>query len=310
MKRFPFYLFIALITFIIGVSIAAFWYRRPNFTPALDNVVLAQTPKPLRENISAWQTLLSFEKQDLKKLDQKSKVELQKIIDTLVGKRNNELLIPRLLSKISNARGQIRYALVEESPLLTIPGECGIRVHIFSLEGKLLNSSAFSSGWRITLTEMKLKFMPEIGREVLEVSSEPVINGRDVAKQYYALIGEKILLIRLEDSGGELIRNNYGAPNHTIGFTLVGRSAKEWEKAFESDDVAEILDTLTWLSGIHWNPQTPEPDYTHEEMREARLADDVRLREDVKVGLRRFAQSENVWVRNAANLATKVDYYR
>lgn len=310
MKRFPFYLFIALITFVIGVSIAAFWYLHPNSTPTLEKSVLAQSPKLPKANLSAWQMLLSFENQDLKELDQKSKVELQKIIDTLVGKRKNELLIPRLISKISNAQGQINYALVEESPLLTIPGECGIRVHIFSLEGKLLNSSAFSSGWRITLTEMKLKFMPEIGREVLEVSSEPVINGRDIAKQYYALIGEKILLVRLEDSGGQLIRNNYGAPNHTIGFTLVGRPAKEWEKALESDDVAEVLATLTWLSGIHWNPQTPEPEYTHEEMREARLADDVRLREGVKVGLRRFTQSENIWVRSAANLATKVEYYR
>ena len=310
MKRFTLQLFIALLTFTIGVSIAAFGYFSPNLFHTAYSPVLAQNPKSSEADTSAWQLLLSFENQDLKKLDQKSRVDLQKAIDNLVGKRKNELLLPRLVSKISNAQGQIIYALVEESPLLTIPGECGIRVHIFSLEGKLLSSSAFTSGWRITLTEMKFKFMSEIGREVLEVSSEPVINGRDVAKQYYALIGEKVLLIRLEDSGGQLIRNIYGTPNHTIGYTLNGRSAKEWEKALESNDTAEILATLTWLGGIHWNPQNPLPEYAHEEMSEARLADDVRSREGVKIELRRLMQSENTWVKSAANLAAKVEYYR
>ena len=310
MKRFALRLLIASLTFSIGVSIAAFGYLHPKLPHAPNAPVLAQNSKSSDVNISAWQVLLSFENQDLRKLDQKSRVELQKAINTLVGKRENELLIPRLISKIANAQGQISYALIEESPLLTIPGECGIRVHVFSLEGKLLSNSAFSSGWRITLTEMQLKYMPEIGREALEVSSKPVINGRDVAKQYYALIGEKALLVRLEDSGGQLIRNIYGAPNHTIGFTLTGRSAKDWEKALESNDVAEVLATLTWLGGIHWNPRTPAPEYTHEEMSEARLADDVRSREGVKVAIRRLMQSENTWVRNAAELAAKVEYYR
>lgn len=310
MKRFTLQLFIALLTFTIGVSIAAFGYFSPNLFHTAYNPVLAQNPKSSEADTSAWQLLLSFENQDLKKLDQKSRVDLQKAIDNLVGKRKNELLLPRLISKISNAQGQIIYALVEESPLLTIPGECGIRVHIFSLEGKLLSSSAFTSGWRITLTKMKFKFMSEIGREVLEVSSEPVINGRDVAKQYYALIGGKVLLIRLEDSGGQLIRNIYGTPNHTIGYTLNGRSAKEWEKALESNDTAEILATLTWLGGINWNPQNPSPEYAPEEMSEARLADDVRSREGVKIELRRLMQSENMWVKSAANLAAKVEYYR
>jgi hypothetical protein len=151
--------------------------------------------------------------------------------------------------------------------------------------------------------------MSEIGREVLEVSSRPVINGRDVAKQYYALIGEKVLLVRLEDGGGNLIRNIYGTPNHTIGLTLTGRSANEWEKALESNDVAEVLATLTWLSGTHWNPRNPSPEYAHEEMREAQLADYIRSRKGVKLMLKKLTQSENTWVQNAAQLAIKVEYY-
>ena len=32
---------------------------------------------------------------------------------------------------------------------------------------------------------------------------------------FYALVNDQVLLIRLEDEAGRLIRNAYGAPNHT-----------------------------------------------------------------------------------------------
>ena len=258
--------------------------------------------------MAAWRVLLSLENQYLGELDEESERELKKAIVTLVGPRDDWPLIPRLVSRISNAEGQTSYALIEESPLLTIPGDSGIRVHLFSLEGKLLGSSAFQSGWRITLTGMKVKYLPEIGREVLEVSSRPVIGGRDVARQYYALIGEEMLLVRLEDSGGRLIRNYYDTPNDTIGPTLTGRSADEWERALESNDVAEVLATLTWLGGTHLNPRNPLLVYAHEEMSEARLADEVRALKGVKAALGKLAQSENEWVRSAAQLAVDVKY--
>src|SRR5256885_6780452 len=69
----------------------------------------------------AWQTLVSFENQPLSKLDKPQSLKLQKSIDVLIGKRENEIVIPRFLTKISDSKGQMRYALVEESPLLTIP---------------------------------------------------------------------------------------------------------------------------------------------------------------------------------------------
>jgi hypothetical protein len=157
---------------------------------------------------------------------------------------------------------------------------------------------------------MKLKQVRNVSGDVLEVESEPVINGRDVAKQYYALIGEKLLLIRLEDSKGKLIRNVYGAPNHTIGLNQTGRSSADWAKSLESNDRAEVLAALTWLGGIHWNPGMAAPDYLHEEMSEARLAEEVRALETVKASVNRLRHSDDAWVRDAAKLAATVVYYR
>lgn len=135
---------------------------------------------------------------------------------------------------------------------------------------------------------IRVVYLSQVGRKVIEVSSAPSINGRDVAKQFYALVNDDVLLIRLEDKAGHLIRNTYGAPNHTFGFTITGRSANEWKAALESGDFAEVLATLTWLSGTHLDPKeaVPEisgmPPVAHEDMSEARLAADLSSREDLE----------------------------
>lgn len=258
---------------------------------------------------AAWQALLSFENQTLSKLAKPQAEKLQKAIEALIGKRENELLVPRFLTKISNSKGQTRYALIEESPLLTIPGNSGLSVHVFTLDGSLIRSSIFQTGWRIVVTDIRVAYLAQIDRQALEVKSEPVINGRDVAKQFYALVNDDVLLIRLEDKAGHLIRNAYGAPNHIFGLTITGRSANDWQDALESSDTAEVLATLTWLSGSHWDPKEPAPEYQREDMSEARLADDVRGRERVKTALNTLRLSENLWVRQAAELAARTEYY-
>jgi len=160
------------------------------------------------------------------------------------------------------------------------------------------------------LTGVKRSRVPEIDRDVLEVGSRPVINGRDIARQYYALVGDTVTLIRLEDSRGEPVKNIFGAPNHTIGPNLAGRSAAEWEKALGSTDSAETLSALAWLGGRHWDIQKPLPEYEHEELAEAQLADSVRTRRSVQDAIHKLAKSKNRWVREAAELAMTAEVYR
>lgn len=84
---------------------------------------------------------------------------------------------------------------------------------------------------------------------------------------------------------------------------------RRWEKALQSTDTAEVLATLTWLSGRHWNPKDPAPDFEHEDMAEARLADAVRARDGVKAWLKQLSALKNEWLRQAANLASSIEYY-
>lgn len=247
--------------------------------------------------------------QPLSKLDDHQAQRLQKAIEALVGKRENEFLVPRLLTKLSDSKGQTRYILIEESPLLFIPGNSGLRVHVFTLDGSLIRSSGFHTGWRIEITDVRVAYMAQIGRQALEVKSEPVINGGDVAKQFYALVNDDVLLIRLEDKDGHLVRNVYGAPNVTCGFTITDRSVDEWENALKSSDTAEVLATLSWLSGTHWDPRQPAPEYQHEEISEAQIAAAACSSQGVKATLKTLQLSEKPWVREAASLATTTEYY-
>lgn len=308
MKCFKLRPFIALLTFIVGVSIVAFWYFRPK-ADQTSNFITEQNSnsKPI-VNESAWQKFLSFEHKDLRNLDSEEKDKLQTAIYTLIGK-TTETEFLRLISKVTNDRGRENYLLIGESPLFSIPGNSGLWIKVFDTDGKLLNSMSFDTGWRIELKDIKVKYSKEIQREIIEVGSEPVINGRDVAKQFYALIGKEILLIRLEDSKGNAIRNVYGAPNYIIGLNRTKRSTNEWQSKLESNDKAEILSALSWLNGIHWNPAKQQTENFYEDINEAKTVEEIRTREIVKEKINKMLQSENIWLKDAARLAMEVEYY-
>jgi hypothetical protein len=63
-----------------------------------------------------------------------------------------------------------------------------------------------------------------------------------------------------------------------------------------------------WLGGMHLNPRNPAPEYSHEEMSEAQLADELRSSESVKVALEKLLKSKNPWVRRAAELALTLHF--
>ena len=287
---------VGILTFVVGWSIP-FGILKPRNEQVL-TLQFVDTPA------SAWELLLSLENRDLRKFDALTTTQVQMAIDKLVGRSQNQF--PRLFSKLSTNQEEQRYILIEESPLVTVPGESRLRLSLFTENGILLSSSEFSAGWRIVLSEIRLIQVKGIEGDVLEVESYPMINGADVAKQYYAPVADEMRLIRLEDSSGALISNIYRTPNHTIGFTPIGRSADDWEKALESKDVTEVLAALTWLGGVHLNVDgvgDGQPASWHEYVSEANLVETVRGRSAVKASLERLKHSDNRWIREAAKAA-------
>lgn len=302
MKYFSFRAFFGILTFFVGVSMVMLWYVRPASKPSTDERNVTQTEIMSDESKAAWQTLLSFENKDLRRLNQENweqEVKLNKALDVLIGRQIEQ---PRIISKISNSKREINYVYILELPMVVIPGNSSLRVFVFNTDGKLLNNLAFPAGYRIELKDIKVVFKLEIGREVIEVESEPVINGRNVAKQYYALIDENVLPVRIEDSKAKSLQNNYISPDHTIGYTIVNRSMEEWAKALESEDAAEVLATLAWINGKHFDANQYVPRYYEEAINEVRVAYEIMSNSRTKATIEKLKQSENKWIRDAAVL--------
>jgi hypothetical protein len=289
---------VGILTFIIGWSIPSVILKRTGET-----VAPAGT---LTQVSSAWTILLSFQGRDLTEIYGQQKAQLDTAIESLRTRKENEFLVPRLFSKVSTSKGEQRYVLIEESPLRMIPGDSRLRISLFNATGQLLSSSEFAAGWRIHLTEIRFVQVKDISGDILEVESYQSIGGADVAWQYYALVGDEMRLIRLEDSSRALTPNRYSTPNHTIGATQTCRSAADLQTALVSDDVAEVLATLTWLSGGHWNLKDGnEPAYWHEEPSQARLVEAVRASPAVKEAVDVLKRSDISWVREAATSAAE-----
>ncbi|MBL8180312.1 MAG: hypothetical protein JNL64_01740 [Blastocatellia bacterium] len=226
---------------------------------------------------SAWRRLLSVENQDLSKVNDP---ELELAVSRLVGKKGGwgDLTV---FGKISNEKRQVFYALIGEKQLFTIPGNSELFVNLFNEHGSHVKSIKFNSGWRISLRGQRIEFQKEIERESITVSSEPEMNGSDIVTQYYALIGTDLRLIRLEDSNGQLVRNNYEFPNHEIGPTTANRPKEDWERSLGSNDSAELLASLMWINGLHRD--LSESAY-FESRAKQETADQVKLVESIRKG--------------------------
>jgi hypothetical protein len=299
MKRHLLGLAIAILTFVSGWSLPPIISK-----PTGEQVLLLRLTTPL-PRVYAWRMLLLLQNSDLRELDPPQKAQLQLAIDSLRGTTENKFLFARLFTHLSTNHGEDRYLLVEESPLVTFPGDSRLRTSLFTANGDLVSSSEFGAGWRIALSRIRLAPLNGIGSEMLEVESRQMPNGADVAKQYYALVGDEMRLIRLEDSSGVLVQNIYSSPNHTIGFTPIGRSAADWQDDLKSTDVAKVLAALTWLGGQHLNVNEAEPNYLHEYLSEAQIVEGLRERSSVKQSVNSLQLSDNPWVRDAATAAAE-----
>jgi hypothetical protein len=266
---------LSVVTFVLGVALAQF---RDRFH---------------RNQPTAWQTLLSFENQDLGNLKPEGTRVLKNAIDALTGVPEPKSLPyePRLFRTMSNATGETRYILVEERPMVSIPSESRLRVHVFDTAGQLLTAADFSAGWRTVLTAMNIRKNYFFNRDSLVVHGEYCFGGSP-SSQHYVLVGSSVQLAYLE-TNGEFDRNDYQNSNLTIGPLLSQRTAEDWETALNSNDTAEVTSALIWLGGLHWNGQAPPYD---EDRLEAEKVSRLFARAGVKKRLNDLVKSQDPWV--------------
>ena len=111
--------------------------------------------------------------------------------------------MPYFLSRLSSGN----LILVERSHAGMIPGNALIRVSTMTDNGKLLSQTEFSTGWRIRIVGTQPIVTESPNEFLFVIKTEPVIAGRDVAKQFYTIIDNYPYLLRIEDCLGNPIKN-------------------------------------------------------------------------------------------------------
>jgi hypothetical protein len=70
-------------------------------------------------------------------------------------------------------------------------------------------------------------------------------------RDFYALAQGRPVLIRVEDYQGKFCRAGYYAEGQVTGPGVPDRTPEQWEDSLKSMHLAEVLETLVWLSGQH-----------------------------------------------------------
>ena len=140
--------------------------------------------------------------------------------DRLVGKdlwknrlsKKDELGLDKLLGAVpremaepaawhvwkTNRNGQTRYVVLLGKPEITIPGGSSAGLQLFDASGKKINSWYFQTGWRITFVSASIEFSSDLEADLIVLHMARFINGRNVAKEYFAISNDRLRLVRIE----------------------------------------------------------------------------------------------------------------
>jgi len=209
--------------------------------------------------------------------------------------------------KWNEGNAPLKVVVFESDRNKFIPGNSQAFVHVFSERGEIISTSTFHTGWRIGLTDARRIESSGIGIPLLEIHSEQLRNGADMARQYYALLSGEVALVRLENSRGEAVRNSYRFGNHLIGPEPPRRSAESWEAIILSREPATALSGLVWLGGNHldlsWPYMRPESGTAElEDMDQFKMWEEVRKRPAVRRRMDELRQSSIDWIQEEALL--------
>lgn len=213
------------------------------------------------------------------------------LLDRMLGVRARDYNVPRPWHVWkTNAAGETRYIVLLGAGLLGTPGMSTAEVQLFDSRGKSLAHWPFQAGYRIDLTRARFEYSENLKSDMLELSTLPVIGGRDIATEYFAVGGGRFRLVRLENSKGESVINDYLFENNEIGVEPDAKDVGHFIALLESKDNADVLSALVFLGGRH-----EDTGLFHE------LIGSGRINELIL----RLGNSEDPWIRDAAAMAAR-----
>jgi hypothetical protein len=197
-----------------------------------------------------------------------------------------------------------RYIVLLGESLILIPGGSSACVQLFDSTTRRINSWSFQVGWRADLYDASMEYSDDFASDMIILRTAPVINGRNITKEYFSLKNDRLRFVRLENDKGALVQNEYVFPNYEIGIIPDAKTVEEWAALLQSEDKADVLSALIFLSGKHIDePEKqllPGPHESNYVGLYKKLTRSARIHDLVE----HLAESENNWVRQAALLVT------
>lgn len=286
----------------------------PSFLLALLAVGQVAAGGDSQKHMDALKTYVG---KDLKDLNEKDASELDDLLDAMLpahAKRySNGDLIPRDFRRGPGyipwhvwhfkKNGESYYVLFEANTSRPHPGSTWIRNTLLSPSGKMLSDSEFSTGHREYMQGVELNSLID-GEYPIIVFKMSRVPFPKIPKQYYAKLGNRFDLIRLEDNEGKAMRNEYYVSHFQSGPNVPLQTEEAWEADLLGNDRLKVLRALVWLGGVHWNkPEERTVDKQGESAQFFKLVRKVRARPKVQARLKQLAAGKNVWEREAAVLA-------
>lgn len=203
-------------------------------------------------------------------------------------------------SVLRNDQGDLRWVFVWLEPASKMPGYSRVRAGVLNSGGQVLDDSIFFAGWRHLDFGGVTKISRPDAPDVLLIRSEglPGLN----RKQYYALAGNRLELVRLEaGKPPELQSNEYRSPNHTVGPLYPPADEEECVGGLDAPSWTRRMSLLTWLGGTHWDGSNPN--LWHEDEKVATLALGLQASPRVRAAIEALARNADAWTREAASMA-------
>jgi hypothetical protein len=151
----------------------------------------------------------------------------------------------------TNGAHPARYIFLLGAPLFMIPGGSSASVQLFDATENSIATWSFQTGWRINLVNASLEYSSKLSGQLMVLRTQPAVNARNIAKEYFAIAGDRLRLVRLENDKGELVQNEYIFPNYEIGLIPLAKTTEDWAAVLESEDIADVLSALVFLGGRH-----------------------------------------------------------
>jgi hypothetical protein len=205
----------------------------------------------------------------------------------------------------TNRNGYARYVVLLGEREGIIPGGSSACLQLFDATARRISSWSFQTGWRIDLDRGSIEFSNDLASDLIVLHMARLINGRNVAREYFAISNDRLQFVRMENDKGEAAQNEYVYPNLEIGVVPDASTMDQWAKMLESKDKADVLSALVFLGGRHiTEPQrrfVSEPQESKYAELFRQLVGNPRIRELIE----RLSNSDSEWVRQAALLAAR-----